>query len=112
MVHIMNKKHFNDEEMQKLNERDGFLITKSLFTLLDVMNMEEKGITFTAIIDFVRTGEIMQFKVERSFPKVALDEFIRQYTKDREKYINKCKKNAENIKKRWDKEKNKNPQYP
>ena len=101
---------FTDEEKKKLDSRDGFLMPKSLFPLLDVMNMEERGITLTAITNLVRTGEIMAFKVERSFPKVALDEFIRQSQRDQEKYINTSRRNKENADKRWKDEREKEAQ--
>lgn len=92
MVYIMNKKHFNDEEMQKLNERNGYIFPFSLNSLLNTMTVEEEGITSRAIRQYVQTRKVTEIN-PKSFPYVALNQFIEFYDKEALKYLNKCKTN-------------------
>ena len=81
---------FTKEELDDLNgitsSRHGFIIPFSLDTLLDAMTVQEQGFMLSAMRHYVRTGETLEVN-PKSFPYVALRQFIGQYQKDAAKYL-------------------------
>ena len=92
---------FSKEDMQKLNGRNGYIFPFSLNSLLNSMTAEEEGITNRAIRKYVQTGEVTEIN-PRSFPYVALNQFIEFYDKEALKYINRCKTNQRTAQERED----------
>ena len=85
-----NKSRYTKEELEDLNgitsSRHGFIIPFSLDPLLDTMTVSEQGLTLSAIRHYVKSGETLNI-APKTFPSVAVKQFIEQYQKDAEKYL-------------------------
>lgn len=90
---------FTKDDLDILNgitsSRHGYIIPFSLDPLLDAMTVQERGFTHTAIRHYVKTGEVLEVN-EKSFPYVALKQFIEQYGRDAPKYLTTTRQNREN----------------
>lgn len=73
--------------------KNSFVLYESQFDNLSELTMEERGQLLTAIIEHLKGG-----KVEKLSPivKVMSDYINQQIDRDREKYKEKCEKNAQN----------------
>lgn len=92
----------NDEELEKLNDRQSFLMPKSLSPLINMMDYQERGILLTAILEF----SITQNEIDLSKSKLvhgAFNMFKQEFIKDAKKYLRTCDRNSQNAKKRWGK---------
>ena len=92
----------NNEELEKLNDRQSFLMQKSLSPLINMMDYDERGILLTAILEF----SITQNEIDLSKNKLvhgAFNMFKEEFIKDAKKYLRTCDRNSQNAKKRWDK---------
>ena len=90
---------FTKEELYDLNgitsSRHGFIIPFSLDPLLDAMTVQEQGFILSAMRHYVKTGEVLEVN-NKSFPYVALKQFVVQYKKDAAKYLVTVKQNRVN----------------
>jgi len=79
-------------------DKNSFLIYLDYQEQFDLLSDEEAGILIKAIIKYEKTQEVPRLngmvKMAFSFIKTQLD-------RDREKYQEKCEKNKENARKRW-----------
>ena len=97
----MNKKHLTDEEIQKLHDRQSFLLPKSLMALVNIMDNEDRGLLLTAILSYGINLE----EIDISRNKLVLGAFNlfkQDFNKEGKRYVDRCKKNSANVKKRWD----------
>ena len=90
---------FTRDDLDILNgitsSRHGYIVPFALDALLDAMTVNERGLMITAMRQYAKTGEIHEFN-SRSFPYVALNQFIEQYDKDAPKYLTITRQNKEN----------------
>ena len=79
-------------------DKNSFLIYLDYEEQFNLLSNEEAGILIKAIMQYEKTGEIVKLdgmvKMAFSFIKTQLD-------RDREKYQEKCEKNKNNARKRW-----------
>lgn len=81
--------------------KNSFILYHDYEEHFDLLTNEQKGMLITAVFQYSKTGKKPNFDhdgalmMSFSFIKAALD-------RDKEKYEKKCKKNAENIKRRWE----------
>lgn len=77
---------------------ESFNAYHSYLKAIEPLNDAERGRLFTACLQYSMTGEAPELKGNERFvfPSMAA-----QIDRDKEKYAARCKKNAENISKRW-----------
>lgn len=79
--------------------KDSLVLHTEHFEQIEVLNMEQRGILFTAIMSYQMGGAIPEMD---AVTKMCFM-FIRQrIDRDNESYQARCKKNADNVRKRWD----------
>lgn len=79
--------------------KDSLVLHTEHFEQIEVLNMEQRGILLTAIMAYQIGGPIPEMD---AVTKMCFM-FIRQrIDRDNESYHARCKKNADNIRKRWD----------
>jgi hypothetical protein len=84
--------------------KTSFILHKdALYQDIQILSMEERGILLTAILEYQINGKIIE--VDRVI-QIALNHIIAQFTVDKNRYVDKCKKNQENAKKRWQQQSN------
>jgi hypothetical protein len=83
--------------MTKDNSKS-FILHKDSLSVLDEMTNEQAGKFIKAIFEYQISGKLppLDFGL-----KMAASPFINQFKRDQEKYKEKCRKNKENAKKRW-----------
>ncbi len=94
--------NFTQEDIEKLDSRASFLLTKHLMPLVNLMTMEERGLLLTAILAYGIRIEL----VDMSSSKIvegAFNLFKQDFIKEGKRYLKTCDKNKENIEKRWSK---------
>ena len=98
-------------------EKQSFIIYKDWNELLLTLNDEQTGRLFKGIFDYQCNGNLPDFEDDLQI-KGIFSFFRKSFINDNEKYEETCKKNKENIKKRWKKKntteyerKNKNTNY-
>jgi hypothetical protein len=79
--------------------KDRFLLRAAYKEQLDMLTMEQRGTLFTAIICYASDEEIPEMD---GLVKMCFSFIRQQLDRDNEAYDAKCRKNAENAKKRWD----------
>jgi hypothetical protein len=83
-----------------MKDKKAFVLYADLIHTVELMSDQKAGKLFKIVLDYVNdknpevTGETM---------KVAFEPIKRQLKRDLVKYEGRCKKNSENIRKRWDK---------
>ena len=77
---------------------ESFNAYHSYLKAIEPLNDAERGRLFTACLEYSMTGEAPELKGNERFvfPSMAA-----QIDRDKEKYASRCRKNAENISKRW-----------
>ena len=77
---------------------ESFNAYHSYLKAIEPLNDAERGRLFTACLQYSMTGEAPELKGNERFvfPSMAA-----QIDRDKEKYASRCRKNAENISKRW-----------
>ena len=70
----------------------------SYLEVMEQLNDAEKGRLFTACLTYSKTGEVPQLSGNERF---VFPTFKAQIDRDNAKYQEKCRKQSENIKKRW-----------
>lgn len=83
-------------------ERDGFIMYKSICKPLTGLPDEQLARLFRAIIDYQINGN----ETTDADIQVYLDICIARFAKDTDSYNQKCSRNAENIRKRWERKHN------
>lgn len=79
--------------------KDSLVLHTEHFEQIEVLNMEQRGILLTAIMSYQVGGEIPEMD---AVTKMCFM-FIRQrIDRDNESYQARCKKNADNVRKRWE----------
>lgn len=76
-----------------------FCCYHSYFEIIEQLNDAEKGRLFTACLTYSKTGEVPQLGGNERF---VFPTFKAQIDRDNAKYEEKCRKQSENAKKRWD----------
>ena len=75
-----------------------FCCYHSYLEVMEQLNDAEKGRLFTACLQYSKTGEVPQLSGNERF---VFPTFKAQIDRDNAKYQEKCRKQSENIKKRW-----------
>lgn len=75
-----------------------FCCYHSYLEVMEQLNDAEKGRLFTACLTYSKTGEVPQLSGNERF---VFPTFKAQIDRDNAKYQEKCRKQSENIKKRW-----------
>ena len=75
-----------------------FCCYHSYLEVMEQLNDAEKGRLFTACLTYSKTGEVPQLSGNERF---VFPTFKAQIDRDNTKYQEKCRKQSENIKKRW-----------
>ena len=83
--------------------KDGFLLYKSMFGAISWLPNEKLGELIRAIFEWqISNGE--SYDVESPEVKSALQFFINQFNIDNNKYRQTCENNRDNVNRRWGKE--------
>lgn len=82
-----------------MEKNDSFILYQRYENQINLLTMEQRGELLTAIFAYNGTGVLPD--VENAAVKMALLFITEQLDYDKAKYDKKCKKNAENIAKRW-----------
>ena len=82
----------------KINK--SFILHKDSLSILDKLGDEQAGQLFKAIYQYQNNKELPK-KLD-PITDLLITPFINQFKRDQEKYEEKCRKNRENAKKRWD----------
>ncbi len=97
---------FTKEEIEKLSEKNSFLIQKSFYFDLQNMGEIETKTVINAIFEYVLYGQIPSFNEPKyRFIKSVFDRFKDSYDKDSKKWLKSCEKKSENKKEDWQKKK-------
>lgn len=98
----MNKKHFTDEEMEKLCNKNSFLINKTLFEDIKEMGDGEVRYLMYTIFEYVINGVIPDLsEPKKRFVRVAFNRFKNDYIKDSIKWLDTCKLKSDRKKEDW-----------
>lgn len=81
-------------------KKDSFLLSMEHKPIFDMLSNEEAGILIKAIYEYEDTGQVSS--LEHSL-RLAFIPIQSKLDKNRKAYEDKCRKNKENIKKRWEK---------
>ena len=106
---------FTTDESEKLQEKNSFLIQKSLIVDVKEMGVEETNLFFNSILDYVVTGTEPTLEgIKFRFVRASFNRFKETYLSDSKKWLKTCKKNKDNATARWEraqptKDKNGNP---
>ena len=79
--------------------REYFCAYHSYLETMDQLTDAEKGRLFTACLTYSKTGEVPELRGNERF---IFPSFKTQIDRDRQRYEARCKKQAENAKKRWE----------
>ena len=98
---------YTKEELEKLQEKNSFLIQKSIYEDLKLMTENEVQYLVMRIFEYVLNGElpVLDDKKHR-FVKSAFNRFKIAYDNDSMKWLKVCKKRSDNKKEDWKKRKN------
>ncbi len=75
-----------------------FLLYENQKPLIEELSMEERGILLTALFEYKKTGNIIEMT---QACRIVFKRIVNQINIDEEKYQEKCRKNSENAKRRW-----------
>lgn len=78
--------------------REYFCAYHSYLDAMDQLTDAEKGRLFTACLTYSKTGEVPELRGNERF---IFPSFKNQIDRDRQRYEARCRKQAENAKKRW-----------
>jgi len=97
---------FTKEDIEKLSEKNSFLIQKSIYEDLSLMTDKEVHYLVMRIFEYVLYGEIPNLKAkEHRFILSAFNRFKSAYDNDSMKWLKACKKKSSNKKQEWQKRK-------
>ena len=92
------------EEMEKLEEKNSFLIQKSMYEDIKLMTEIETHFLLMAVFEYVISGVIPSLdRSDQRLVKSAFNRFKMAHDDNSTRYLKTCKKNQENINKRWKK---------
>lgn len=86
-------------------QRNGFLLYLNQKEIIDELTDQEAGIIFKAIFDYVKTKKVPKLN---KMLKLVFLQIKNNLDNDEKRYNEKCAKNKENIKRYWEKQKQKN----
>lgn len=87
-----------------MKEKDNFLIYHNQYSLVEELNDIDKGLLFESLFQYSMNKELPKF--EKGSPlSMAFKSMKNAIDISNEKYLEKCKRNQENINKRYEKEK-------
>lgn len=87
-----------------MNKKKSFIFYYDWWDIFEPLSQEQKGELITAIFDYVKNGTEPEYKDLAL--KISFNVIRNALKRDGEKYEKKCLKNAENAKKRWEKNAN------
>ncbi len=87
---------------EKMAEKKSFMLYYDYRQHLEILNNEQRGKLLMALFDFAELDELPDFNNDGML-KMAFSFMSSQIRRDNEKYEKMCQKQAENIKKRWEK---------
>jgi len=94
------------EELEKLQDKNSFLIQKSIYEDLKLMSEAETHYLVMRMFEYVLNGEIPALDDKKHrFVKSAFNRFKIAYDSDSAKWLKACKKKSENKKADWQKKK-------
>ena len=97
---------YTQEELEKLQSKNSFLIQKSLYEDLKLMSDGEAKYIMISIFEYVESAVIPQLDdVKHRFIKGVFNRFVVAYDKDSIKWLKSCKKKSDNKKADWQKRK-------
>lgn len=105
--------HLTDQDIEKLSQKDSFLIQKNLHEDIKEMSPDEVYLLFLSIFGYVNDGELRNLSDSKyRFVRVAFNRFKNDYVDDSVKWIESCKKKSERKKEDWGKKQGlKHPKY-
>lgn len=77
----------------------GIILYPSMFAPIAGMSLEQKGILLEACFHFL-IGE--EYKISDPMVSMAFGFYMQQFNLDQQKYEERCRKNSDNVRKRWD----------
>lgn len=86
-------------------DQKGFIVYKDIHAVVDELTDEQAGKLFRGMIKYFADGTEPKFEGILKFVFIPIKQ---QMDRDAEKYSEKCEKNRENVKIRWEKAKNTN----
>ena len=96
------------EEVEKLSEKNSFLIQKSLIVDLKEMGKEETQLLFNSIFDYVNNGVLPELAEQKfRFVRASFNRFKEAYINDSRKWIKQCNAKSKAKSKEWEKRKQK-----
>ena len=103
-----NKMQYSKEDLEKLSEKNSFLIQKSIYEDLKLMSDGEVHYLVMRIFEYVLFGIIPDLNnKEHRFILSAFNRFKSAYDSDSMKWLRTCNKKSENKKEEWKKRRNK-----
>ena len=98
--------NFTKEDIEKLSEKNSFLIQKSIYEDLKLMSENEVQYLVMRIFEYVLNGELPELDNKKHrFVKSAFNRFKLAYDNDSMKWLKACKKKSSNKKQEWQKRK-------
>lgn len=98
--------NFTIEQIEKLQEKNSFLIQKSIYEDLKLMTENEVQYLLLRIFEYVLNGEIPHLDNNKHrFVKSAFNRFKIAYDNDSKKWLKSCKTKSDNKKADWQKRK-------
>lgn len=99
---------FTKEELEKLCDKNSFLINKTLFEDIKEMSDGEVKYLMYIIFEYVISGVIPDLtNRDQRFVRVAFNRFRSDYVKDSKKWLETCKLKSDRKKDEWKKRKEK-----
>ena len=93
---------FTIDEIEKLQEKNSFLLQKSLIVDVKEMGIEETNLLFNAILDYVVTGVEPNLEGQKfRFIRASFNRFKEAYISDSKKWLKTCRKKSEAKAKEW-----------
>ena len=93
---------FTKEELEKLQEKNSFLIQKSLYVDIKEMGIEEKNLFLVSVFEYVICGAIPNLiELKYRFVRASFNRFKDAYTSDSKKWLKTCKNKSEAKSKEW-----------
>lgn len=90
-------------------EQKGFIVYGDIKAVIDELNDEQVAQLFRGMVDYFMEGKDPKFSGVLKFVWITVRQ---QMDRDMEKYEKRCERNRENVRKRWDREKDTNVYEP
>ena len=99
---MANNNKPNEEQAAETMLEGSFLMRKCWREQISILDNKQRGTLLTAIYDYICSG--IDFQTEDGMLKMLWATIKQTFDYDRKKYADRCEKNREAAKKRWNKD--------